>query len=173
MNESPLSKSRLALDVKRIYLQSKKKSKETLELFHDKLTFVAGEAFHLIEFEVGNAYKFDMIHNANAAIGYLKGNNRPNRISVSSFKLYLESMAINYADHVVLIYSNYPKSLPFVITNLGIFIDNFEVFSELMENDISIVSQDLSQYLSINFDDLNSLDCVEVFSIGEIYRMHD
>lgn len=170
MDVSPLGKSRLVLGIKRTNIQSKRESKKTVDNFQKRLSAAVGDNFYLLDFEVGCAFKFDMLHNANAAIGYGGGLVSPVEVSLKDLEEYFHWLVTHSGDDTVLVYSNYRKVIPFVVTKLSSFVDNYELFSDLMENEVSIVSEDLSQYLEFNFYNLQSMENIELIAVGDRYK---
>ena len=171
MNESPLGKSRLALDIKRSHIQSKRAARNTQEKFFDELSSVLGENFFLVDYESGSSFKFDLLHNANAAIGYGNGLNQSIQLGKKELHNHLNNLDKNNGDDTVLIYSNYPKIMPYVVTKLSCFIENYGLFIDLMENELSIINENLDEYLEFNFDNFSSDGTLELIALGDKYKL--
>ncbi len=169
MRVSPLGKSRLALEIKRASIKSKRIAKSTTEKYIDELSSVLGEDFFLVDYEAGCSFKFDMLHNANAVIGYDGKLKRSVKLEKKGFEDYLDNLLEKNGSDIILVYSNYPKVMPYIVTKLSCFIENYETFIDLLENEVSIISEDLQGYLEFNFDDYYNSGKLEIISLGEKY----
>jgi hypothetical protein len=167
MNNFSLDKCSLIREIKKYQIAGKKNAGSQIQRFQSKLgAIIPDNNFKLLPFEDMVYVKFRMLHDAKNAVGYSQKTEKMLTLTSGDLTLLLKSMQKAYGDEVVLIYSNYPKETPFVLTTFGYFADSYCDFFDLLEDDMSILSEDLGSYLAINSEDFVSADKVAMKSIG-------
>lgn len=167
MDNFSLDKCLLIREIKKYQISGKRNATSQLQRFQSKLSaIIPDNNFKLLPFEDMVYVKYRMLHDSKNAIGYSQKAEKILTLTSGDFTCLLRSMREMYRDETVLIYSNYPKETPFVLTTFGHFSDVYSDFFELLEDDLSILSEDFGSYLAINNENSGYADEVTMKSIG-------
>lgn len=170
--KSPL-KNRLFREIKTSHIARKERIERMYQKFTSQLnSIISCENYRLITCEETLSFKYSLYHDCRSVLGFL--NNSDNSkflLSQSQFHLFLSALNETYNSECVLLCAECRDPLPSVLTNLENLFKHTDVFLTLLEDELLIVSEDLTHIMTINSEELRSSDRIEINIVGSRYLL--
>lgn len=161
---------KLVRDIKKSKISGKRQAVDFLLKFEAALSAVLVDAaYSVIPYEECYRFYFDLLHNSQSAIGPGVNRLEKSTIDVSCLESFFLTMSASMSSERVLVFSNYPKEMPYTEISLRDFSRQYKLFLDLYEDDISIFSEDLSQYLSVSTDSMLDENTAEIKVVGCLF----
>ena len=149
--KSPL-KSKLFREIKTSHVAKKVQSERLYQEYKFQLdAIMSNESYRLITFEQTLSFKYSLYHDCRSALGMLDNcDSYKFLLSQNQFYLFLSALSEIYNSECILLCSNYRDVLPSVLTNLDNLSNHTDLFLALVENELLVVSEDLTHIMTIN-----------------------
>ncbi len=160
----------LLREIKKSRIHGTLESKSLFQHFEDYLNpLMEANEYQLISFEEGIAFKMGLVHDCRTILGTNNKQPESRVMSYSALQLILNLISKQDEDEYVFMYSNYPKMFPFVIIRLKSAVKVLDSLFELLEEDFSILSSDMSCYLSVSNYLSEENNSIKLIAMGDKY----
>lgn len=166
-------KSKLLREIKTSHIAKKIQSERLYQEYQSQLDSVmSDESYRLVTFEETVYFTYSLYHDCRSAIGF-HDNSESHKflLSKQQFYLFLSTLSEIYNSECVLLCSSYRDVLPSILTNLQNLCSHTDLFLSLLENNLLVVSEDLSHTIAINSEELPNLGMVGVDIVGSRYLL--
>lgn len=168
MTELAVRASTLIREIKKAKLSGKISSKRLLEDVNSKLISILGEGqFFLIPYDESYSFRFQILHDTRSVFSFGNKSIYQKSLKPEEISLCLSRVDLGKSDETLLVYSNYPREFPMLVTTVDSFARNVREIFDLFEEDITVLSSDFNGSIKLASDDVTTSQEVQLLIQGE------